>query len=239
MFDFIWTELFYRPLYNLVVFVYNLTPGPNLGWAMVTLAIVIRLLFLYFSVKGYKTDAILESLAPQTRAIEEDHSLTGREKREKITLLLRSKDINPYAEIWGLMGQVIFLVGLYIIIQKGFDVSQTHLLYSFVPVPTVFNTEFFGIEMSKPSVLFSLLAAGILFVELFLEYNAKKDIPRATVSERWFPVLMPFFTFILLVILPATKAVFILTSVIFSLVLRFVIGSALSNPERKRYTHHV
>jgi membrane protein insertase Oxa1/YidC/SpoIIIJ len=233
--DFIWTEFFYRPLYNVVIFTYNLTPGPNLGWAIISLAIFIRLLFLYFSVKGYRTDAILESLAPQTRAIESDKYLSSREKRAKITELLKSKSINPYAEIWALAAQIIFLIGLYQVIQNGFNGGQDDLLYSFVKHPEAFNTVFYGIDLVKPSVLLSATAAGILFLELVLEYNAKKDVPRSTVSERWFPVFIPLGTFMLLVILPATKALFVITSVIFSLVLRSVIGMALSGQKSRKH----
>ena len=233
MLDFIWTEVFYRPLYNAVIFTYNYTPGPNLGWAIISLAIFIRLLFLYFSIKGFRTDAILESLAPQTRAIEEDPYLTSKEKRTKITELLRTKSINPYAEIWALGAQVIFLVGLYQVIQKGFSARQSDLLYPFVRHPDVFNSDFFGINLVHTSAFLSLVAAGILFLELVLEYNAKKDIPRSTASEKWYPIFLPLLTFLLLVILPATKALFIITSVLFSLVLRGVIGLALIGQKKK------
>lgn len=233
MLTFIWTEFFYRPLYNLVVLTYNFTPGPNLGWAIITLAVFIRLLFLYFSIKGYKTDAILESLAPQLKAVENDQSLTARQRRDKITAILKGKAIDPMAEIWAVLAQVLFLIGLYQVIQVGFGEGQTNLLYAFVHHPATFNTNFFGFELVHPNVLLSLIAAFILFLELVLEYNLKKDIPRTTISEKWFPFLLPFFTFLLLVILPATKALFIITSVVFSLILRGVITLALRS--RKKY----
>ncbi len=233
MLDFIWTELFYRPLYNIVIFTYNLTPGPNLGWAIISLAIFIRLLFLYFSIRGYKTDAILESLAPQISAIENDSILTGKQKRDQITLLLKGKAIDPMAEIWAVLAQLIFLIGLYQVIQNGFGEKQTDLLYSFVQHPEQFNSEFYGFDLVQTNGLLSAIAAGILFLELVLEYNSKKDIPRSTVSEKWFPLLLPIFTFILLVILPATKALFIITSVLFSLILRGVITLALGSKKRR------
>lgn len=232
MLNFVWTELFYRPLYNLVIFAYNLTPGPNLGWAIISLAVFIRLLFLYFSIKGYKTDAILESLAPQLKAVEQDVSLSPRERRERVSAILRGKSIDPWAEIWAVLAQVLFLIGLYQIIQN-FGKTQTNLLYPFIHHPEVFNTDFFGFNLVHTSIFLSFLAALIFFVELVMEYNSKKDIPRSTVSEKWYPILIPMFTFLLLVILPATKALFIITSVLFSLVLRGVISLALaSKPKR-------
>lgn len=234
MLNFLWTELFYRPLYNLVIFAYNLTPGPNLGWAIISLAVFIRLLFLYFSIKGYKTDAILESLAPQLKEAEEAQGLSPRERRDRISAILKGKSIDPWAEIWAVLAQVLFLIGLYQIIQN-FGKNQTHLLYSFIYHPTVFNSDFFGFDLVHTSVFLSFLAAAIFFVELVIEYNSKKDIPRSTVSEKWYPLLIPIFTFLLLVILPATKAVFIITSVLFSLILRGVITLALASKPK----HHV
>lgn len=188
---------------------------------------------MYFSVRGYRTDAILESLAPQVREIENNASIQGREKRSQITALLKGRDIDPLAEIWAVLGQVIFLIGLYQVIQTGFGEKQTEMLYSFVSHPQSFNTVFYGFDLARTNVLLSAIASGVLFLELVLEYNAKKDVPRATVSEKWFPIILPIFTFLLLVILPSAKALFILTSVLFSLVLRAVISMAIGS--KKKY----
>lgn len=224
-----WTHFIYQPLYNLLVFIYHFTPGPNLGWAVVTIAVLIRLLFLYFSIRGYKTDAILDALAPQIKAIENDATLTSRQQRAEVSRILKGKNIDPLAEIWALLAQLIYMIAQYQVLQNGFKVSGEKLIYSFNYHPTSFNTIFFGIDLSKTNFLLSFIAAAVLCFELIWEYNSKKDIPRATVSEKWFPIFLPIFTFILLIILPSAKAIFILTTVIFSLILRLIMTLAFAS----------
>lgn len=220
---------FYQPIYNFVIVLYNYSPGLNLGWAIVMLALIVRLLLLPLTLKGYRTDNLLAEAAPKVRAIEDDINLSSREKRDKITQLLKEKGVNPAAEIYSLFGQLLFLAILYQVVQQGITPDGYDQLYSFVSHPEgSINTVFFGMDVAKASFLFSLIAAVLLFAEQIWEYESKKNIPEATFSERWYPLLLPIFTFILLMLLPATKAVFLITSIVFSLGIRlmFTLGRA-------------
>lgn len=227
MIDFIvniFNLLLYQPVYNLVVTVYNLTPGPNFGWTMVGLALLIRFLFIAFTVRGLKTDELLKEIEPQVKAIEADNYLPSQEKRAKIIELIKSKGINPYTEIYTFLGQVAFLGVNYKVIQD-FNANGFHYLYSFVGRPEEVNTNFFGFDLLAPSVFLSAFAAGLLLILEIWEYYEKKEFPTAF-SERWFPLLLAGVTFILLVILPSAKAVFVATSVLFSLCLKAIIQLA-------------
>lgn len=227
LFGHVYNLILYRPIYNLVIALYNFSPGPNLGWAIVMLSIIVRLIFLPLTLKGYKTDSLLEEIASDIRGIEADSRLNSREKRDKTTALLRSKGINPISEIVSLFGQILFLFVLFQIVQKGITPSGYGQLYSFVSHPdgNVYH-EFFGFDISHPNFILSLGAALLLFGEQIWEYEVKKNIPEATFSERWYPLLLPIFTFILLILLPATKAIFLMVSILFSLGIRlmFTIG---------------
>ena len=224
LFGNLYNIILYQPIYNLVIALYNFSPGPNLGWAIVMLAIIVRLIFLPLTLKGYKTDSLLEEIASQVRAIEEDSHFLAKEKREKTTALLREKGINPISEILSLFGQIIFLLVLFQIVQNGITPSGYDKLYSFVtaPVGNVYY-QFFGFDISKPfNLILCTIAAVLLFIEQIWEYEVKKNIPEATFSERWYPLLLPIFTFILLIILPATKAIFLIVSILFSLGIRLM-----------------
>ena len=226
---FIWTEFFYRPTYNLIVSIYHLTPGPSYGWAIVGIAIIIRFIFLYFSLRGLKTDAILESLSPQIQEIENDKTLSEKERRDAITALLKRKDVHPYAEFYAVVAQLLFLAANYQVLQIGLKPASFATLYFFVPHPSSINTIFFGFDLTRQSYILSLLATTVLFIEQVIEYNAKKNIVVKKFSEKWFPLLLSLSTFILLVILPSAKAIFITASVIFSLFLRAVVQLARNN----------
>ena len=225
----LYNSILYQPVYNFVIALYNFSPGPNLGWAIVMLSLIVRLILLPFTLKGYQTDKLLEEVAPRVKEIEENMHLSTKERRQKITDILRGKGINPTSEIFSLFAQLIFLAILYQVVQQGITPNGYHQLYDFVGRPEgSLQTVFFGIDVSHPSLIYGLIAALLLFIEQLWEYESKKDIPEATFSERWYPLLLPIFTFILLMLLPATKAIFLLTSILFSLGIRlmFTLGKA-------------
>lgn len=226
MFSFIGTVYFeglYKPIYNLVIFTYNLTPGPSFGLAIIGLAIFIRFIFLYFTLLGYKHDLQLAEVKPLIERIELDKSLSSREKIDRVSALLRPHGINPFLTSIPLFAQIIFLGVLYQIIQGGIYTPGLHNLYPFVAAPTQLNTFFFGFNLAKTSILLSLVAAFSLFLERVWEYNEHKEMTRLTLSQRWDPLIWPLGTFIILTILPSAKAIFLITSVAFSMTIKGIV----------------
>lgn len=218
----IYTTFLYQPIYNLVIFLSILSPEQNLGWAIVLLSLIVRIVFFPLTLKGYQTDAKLEEASQQIHKVESDINLDSKTKRKQVTEIMKVKGINPVSEIFSLLGQLVFLAVLYQIVQQGLHPPYSHL-YSFIPRPSDIHTVFFGSDISHPANLFwSLTAAVILFGEQIWEYEAKKNIPEATFSGRWYPLLLPIATFILLMLLPATKALFLSVSILFSIGVRLM-----------------
>jgi YidC/Oxa1 family membrane protein insertase len=219
----IWIEVVYKPVYNLVVFSYNLTPGPSLGIAIIGIAILIRFVFLYFTLRSYKQDKVLEKVKPQMEQIEEDSKLTSREKYQKVAELTKPHGINPFYESVPIFAQVIFLIGLYQILQQGIQPSGYENLYDAVNAPQSINTMFLGFDLSSNFIVIpSLVAAGVMFLERIWEYNEKKTVGLQSLSQKWDPLILPTLSFIILLLLPSAKAVFVATSVSFSLAIKAI-----------------
>ncbi|MEX0616699.1 MAG: YidC/Oxa1 family membrane protein insertase [Candidatus Woykebacteria bacterium] len=224
MFDFFinaWNLIVYQPVLNLVVFSYNLSPGPNFGITIIGLAILIRFIFLHFTLRSYEQDKALEKVKPLIDQIETDKKLTSREKIEKVSAITKPHGINPFLESIPIFAQVIFLIALYQILQVGIINSGYGHLYSFVKGPDVINTLFFGFDLTHPAFILSFIAAVVLFVERMWEYNEKKHIG-FHLSDRWDPLILPVISFIILMLLPSAKAVFVATSVGFSLAIKTI-----------------
>jgi YidC/Oxa1 family membrane protein insertase len=225
MFDFVhsfWIEGIYKPIYNLVIFTYDLTPGPSFGLAVIGLAILIRFIFLYFTLLGYKHDQQLAQVKPAIEKIEKDKALTSREKIEKVSVITKPVGINPFLSSLPLFAQIVFLGVLYQIIQVGIYSDGFHNLYSFVSKPSFINTQFIGFDLANPSILLALVAALFLLIERVWEYNQKKDIS-TSFSAKWDPLIWPAGTFIILLILPSAKAIFLMTSVAFSFIIKSIV----------------
>ena len=217
----IWNNFIYIPVYNLLIFTYNITPGPNLGLAIIGIDVFIRFIFLYFTLRGYEQDKVLEKVKPEMEKIDEDEKLTSREKYQKIAQLTKPHGINPFFESVPIFAQLLFLVALYQIIQFGIDPSGFTNLYRFVGQPDFINTEFLGRDITNPVAIFSAAAAGMLMIERIWEYNEKKSGMK-NISQRWDPLILPLLTFIILMFLPSTKAIFVATSISFSLAIKTI-----------------
>ena len=107
MFEFIWLELLFKPIFNLVVFFYNISPGPNFGLAIIGLAVFVRFIFLPFTLIGYKQDEKLLEFRPEIEKIEEDKNLTSREKIQKVGQLTKPLGINPIYSAVPLFAQIM------------------------------------------------------------------------------------------------------------------------------------
>jgi membrane protein insertase Oxa1/YidC/SpoIIIJ len=220
-----WLEGLYKPIYNLVIFTYNITPGPSFGLAIIGLAILIRFIFLYFTLLGYKHDQQLAEVKPAIEKIEKDKTFTSKEKIERVSTITKPIGINPFLTSLPLFAQVIFLGVLYQIIQRGIYLGGFDNLYSFVPEPEFINTQFLGFDLANPSILLALITAAFLLIERIWEYNQKKDIG-GSFAQKWDPLIWPAGTFIILLILPSAKAIFLMTSVAFSFIIKSIVQKA-------------
>ena len=219
----IWIEGLYKPVYNIVIFTYNITPGPSFGLTVIGMALLIRFLFLYFTLLSYKHEEQLASVHPSIEKIEEDKALTPKEKLKRISAITRPFGINPFLISLPLFAQLVFLGILYQIIQVGFYSEGFDNLYSFIQAPTQINTKFFGFELANPNVILALAAAFVLMLERIWEYNKKKEIGKSF-AQKWDPLIWPLGTFIILLILPSAKAIFLITSVLFSFVIKSIVN---------------
>src|SRR3990167_7750077 len=217
-----WTEALYRPIYNLVIFTYNLSPGPSFGLTIIGLAILIRFLFLYFTLLGYKHEEQLVQVQPTINRIEKDNSLSNKEKLAKISAITKPLGVNPLLSSLPLFAQLVFLGVLYQIIQVGIYSNGFGNLYRFVSHPGEINTQFFGFNLAHPSILLALMAAGVLLAERIWEYNEKKEIG-GTFAQKWDPLIWPVGTLLILLVLPTAKALFLITSVLFSFVIKSIV----------------
>ena len=234
MFDLIniiWIEGLYKPVYNIVIFTYNMTPGPSFGLAVIGMAILIRFVFLYFTLLSYKHEEQLASVHPSIDKIEKDKTLTSKQKLKSISDITRPFGINPFLVSLPLFAQLVFLGILYQIIQVGFYGEGFDNLYSFVKAPTEINTKFFGFELANPNIILSLIAAFSLMLERIWEYNKKKEIGKSF-AQKWDPLIWPLGTFIILMILPSAKAIFLITSVLFSFVIKSIVQIGRPKPAK-------
>ena len=64
-------QIFYIPLFNLLILLFDVIPGHDLGVAIIVLTILIRLVFFPLSIKAQRSQRAINLLAPKIKEIKE------------------------------------------------------------------------------------------------------------------------------------------------------------------------
>ena len=67
----LYTEILYRPLFNAVVFLYDILPGHDFGLAIIALTTIIRILFFPLSIKTVRSQKAISLLNPKLQEIKQ------------------------------------------------------------------------------------------------------------------------------------------------------------------------
>lgn len=154
-------EILYRPLFNILVFLYQHLSFHDLGIAIILLTIFIRLVLFPIFYKGAKDQAVIQRLAPKIKEIQNNHR-DDREKQAKAMLdLYRQHKVNPLSGFLLLLVQLPVLIALYQIFLNGFSAEALSDLYSFISPPDFLNYLFLGVVDLNKKNIFIVVAAAV------------------------------------------------------------------------------
>lgn len=221
----LFTLVIYQPFLNILVFFYwalgLVSEGkPDMGVAVVLLTIVIRILLLPLSLAGDKSEPERRAIAEKVKEIEQTFSQDPARARSEKKKYLRSSRKVLVAEIVNLFIQVVITLMLWKIFGSGLSGEDLHLIYPFMPeVETPFNLKFLGIyDLTHSSLSLNLFQSFIIFVvETLSVFTSPYPVSRNEVVR--LQLVLPLVSFIIFAALPAGKKLFVITSLLFSIVL--------------------
>src|SRR4030042_3335289 len=118
----IFQTLFYQPLLNALVLLYQMVPGGNLGLAIILLTTAIKVLLYPLNEKMLKMQKAVAAIEPKLKEVREKFK-GDQEKIAKETMVLyRAAKINPLLSFASLFIQIPILFALYQVFSK-FSVS--------------------------------------------------------------------------------------------------------------------
>lgn len=216
MFVTIWHDYLYQPLFNILIWIYSNWADHNLGWAVVYLTIMLRMVLLPFTLITERNKTKNEALEKEVLRLNKELHYDQILKKEEVRKLLRQKRVSPWSKIITLGIQVLVLILLYQVFLRGITGEKImKILYAWIEFPGKINTVFYGFELGELYTMFwpGIVALFLLF-EIYLDYRKKKL--NLTKADLAYFLLFPAFTFFVLWFLPMVKSLFILTSIIFS-----------------------
>lgn len=213
---YIWNTYFFQPVFNILIYFYNETAVQSLGLAVIYLTVLIRLLLLPFSVISVWKKSFHKKLSREIEKIalayKNDPVLQNQEIRE----FLKTHRVNPWSKAIVLGVQALALILLYQVFLGGIRGTKMDMLYEWVDRPDFVNTVFFGFELGARNFIWPAIVA--VFIYLQVSFDQRKKRAMLLNSDIVYKYFFPLVVFCILYILPMVKSLFLLTSLLFSVI---------------------
>jgi len=219
--------VFYQPFLDALVYSYwllgKVMENPDMGVAVILFTIFIRILLLPLSMASTQSEEERIKIGRDFEDLEKKYARSEPLKftLEKRKLVSTNKNIVVF-EALNLGIQFGIAIILWFVFSHGLSGDGLHLLYSWMPeIEQPFNLMFLGtIDLTKSSVMLNLLSSALLFVVETLNISFSPIPP--TNREHLVQVLLPVMTFVYLFTMPAGKKLFVITTLLFSIMFIFI-----------------
>ena len=204
--SYLYHSFFFDPLYNSLIFLFQIFPWADAGIVVVLLTILVRLILFPLSRKAVVTQVKMAEIGPELSAIKEKYKNNSEEQARKTLALYKEKGVNPFSGILVVIIQIPIILALYQIFLHFPEVNSA-LLYSFVSVPENINTTFLGlVDVSAKSAVIALLAAASTYFQFLASMKGQKESKGTSFGDNltrsmqkqmkyFFPVLVFFISY--------------------------------------------
>ena len=171
----IFHEALYRPLFNGLIFLYNIIPGHDFGVAIIILTLLVRFALYPSSKKAIKGQKEMQELQPKLKGIQDKYKGDKEKQAQALMEFYRKNKVNPLSGCLPLLVQMPILIALYHVFIAGFDDGTLNVLYSFIHNPGHINPISFGIiDLSQKNIVLALVAGGFQFIQAKMMLASRK-----------------------------------------------------------------
>jgi len=218
------TPIFYDPILNLLVWLYNTVPGHDIGVAIVLVTFAIRVLTYPLVNKQLKSQAAMNALQPKLNEVREKYKNDKEGQAKAMMEMYKTHKVNPLSSCLPLLIQLPVLIALYYVFNYALKGDLTGL-YPFVYNPGSINPTFFGlVNLAKPDFAFALVAGALQFwqTKMMMPKNAVQDATAKALNLQalyFFPIITVVFAWNL----PAGLPLYWIVNTLFGIVQQWYI----------------
>lgn len=232
----IFNESLTRPVFNLLVWIYNIIPGQDFGIAIIAVTVLLRVALYPLSNKALKSQRALQELQPKIKEIQK--KFKNREEQAKAMMeFYKEHKVNPFSGCLPLLIQLPLLIALYRVFLTGLNPDSLESLYSFVQSPGVLDPMFLGlVNLAQPSHALAILAGVSQFLQAKTAFAkmpsmgaAGKGADFSKSMQQSMIYMMPLFMVFIAWNLPAGLALYWVVTMLFSLGQQLVVNKTFSS----------
>ncbi len=173
-----WREVFYKPIYNALVYVISVLPSHSLALAIILVTLLIRTILLVPSQQAIRSQKKMQDIQPKLEEIKRKY----KGNQEKIAMetmrVWQDNKANPLGSCLPLLIQFPILIALFYTVKDGLEPDKVAFLYEFQKDFSLelINPSFLGIfDLTKIDIYVFPIAVGLLqFTQMKLSLSRKK-----------------------------------------------------------------
>ena len=221
-------ELLYRPILNLLVFLYDIIPGHDVGLAIIGVTLVIRIILYPSFHSSLKSQKALQELQPKMEALKVKHKDDKQAQMKAVMELYKEHKVNPLSSCLPLLIQLPVMIALFSVLNNQLPKTTIEGLYGFVSNPGTLEPVAFGfLNMAQPHTILAAVAAILQFLQTKTlmpkrEPGVKLD-PTANILQKQMLYFLPVMTFIIALKLPAGLPLYWSATTIFAILQQLII----------------
>ncbi len=251
---FIYNDLLYYPLFNLMVFFYNVVPGQDIGIAIILLTLLVRIVLYPINNKSIKSQKRLQEIQPEMKKLQNKYKENKQEQAKKLMELYQKHKVNPLSGCLPLLLQFPILIALYHVFINGFKDESLNILYPFVYNPGHIDAISLGIiNLSETNIYLAVIAATLQYFQSKMLMGGKtkekeddeKEKKEKTAEEKTqdfaqsmtknMIYIMPVLTFVFAMSFPSGLALYWAVTTLFAIAQQHII----TKKEEKRKKEEV
>lgn len=219
-----YTHFIYQPFFNLLVGIYYLlhqvpgNPYVDIGIAVIVFTVALRIILLPVTIASNRSEKERREIEDTLKQIHQQYRSDPIKQKQLKRKLWLSNPRVLIAETINFTIQAIIFLMLYRIFAKGLEGADIHLLYSYMPdVPQPYDLMFLGkYDLSHPNLTLNLIQSVVIFAaELISTLTSPFPSSRGEVIR--LQIILPIASFIIFSQLPAGKKIFVITTLLFSI----------------------
>ena len=234
----IWHEILFRPLFNVLIFIYNIIPGQDMGIAIIALTIIIRLILYPSQQKALIAQKKMRDLQPELKKIQEKYK-NDKQKQAKAQLeFYQTHKVNPLSGCLPSLIQLPIIIALYQVFRTGLDTSRLGELYSFIPKPETIDPTFLGyFNLAEPDRFILPMLAGItqfiqskMMMPKIESVKGKSSFQQVLTQQMVY--MMPIMIVIFAMSLPAALPLYWIVIALFGILQQYLINKQKTTSSR-------
>lgn len=206
----LFTTIFYQPILNLLVFLYNTIAFQDLGIAIILLTVVIKLVFWPLGRQAIKSQKSLQDLQPKIEGLKKQYANDRVGLSQATMALYKESKVNPFSSCLPLLIQLPFLWAVYRVFAAGLN-NNLSLVYSFIHKPEMMNIISIGfLNLANRNIPLAVLAGLAQFWQAKMMMTKQpitnipgaKDESMAAIMNKQMLYFMPVITIFIGISLP-------------------------------------